>query len=67
MQPFRKALVGARFEQVSLVKYLCVDGSYCPATMDGWPNYFDRSHLSFHGATKLTPAFVDVLQRVRSR
>ncbi|MCX7064321.1 MAG: SGNH hydrolase domain-containing protein [Proteobacteria bacterium] len=67
LQPFWSALNGSRFERISLVKYLCVDGSFCPAIMDGWSNYFDDNHLSTHGSTRLTPAFVDALQGIRSK
>ncbi len=66
MQPFQTALSGLRFERISLVNYLCIDGSFCPAVADGWPNYFDPNHLSAHGAMKVTPAFIEALQRIGS-
>ena len=67
LQAFYGALDGSRFRRISLVKYLCPDGSVCPAIMDGRPNYHDDSHLSARGATRVTPAFVDVLSGIRSK
>ena len=67
LQRFYGALGGSHFARISLTKYLCPDGLVCPAIMDGHPNYFDDSHLSAHGAVRLTPAFKDVLQGIRSK
>jgi peptidoglycan/LPS O-acetylase OafA/YrhL len=66
-QPFWDSLAGSPFERISLVRYLCPDGTFCPAIMDGWSNYFDDNHLTTHGANRVTPAFVDALQGIRAK
>jgi hypothetical protein len=49
---------------ISLQSYLCPDGAFCPAIMDGYSNYFDDSHLSQRGAARVVPAFVDALNQI---
>ncbi len=65
LQPLWRALAGSRYERISLVEYLCPDGSTCPAIMDGRSNYFDDEHLTVHAATGLAPAFVAALTSAR--
>ena len=61
LQPLWRALAGSRYERISLVEYLCPDGSSCPAIMNGRSAYFDDEHLTTRAATGLAPAFVAAL------
>jgi peptidoglycan/LPS O-acetylase OafA/YrhL len=51
-------------KRISLKPYLCPDGSYCPAIMDGYSNYSDESHLSRHGSARVAPAFAIALNQI---